>query len=315
MTEKIAIIGDTHFSPKDYDLKKEFFDNYIIEKKYTTIFFQGDVFDNRKNLDVNMLSNTITDIFDKLINTKIYIIVGNHDLYFKNDKKISSVKLLEKIYSNITIIETDTMIKIDNDFFYCIPYDFIPNPNLVKDANYILGHIEVYPFFPSSKITIKDFQEKKTMLGHHHQKKDVYMGTPYALDFNDLNETKGFYEITDTLNYIENKISPKFLSIYYNHDYLLIEEEKRTIQYFLNNYDKRNNYYIYIEEDINADDFIEILDENKIKYKIQIISTKEEIDEEQIIFEDQNIFDIVNDYIEESSKEKLSEIKEKILNN
>ena len=114
---KVAIITDTHFGArKGSQVFHEFF-----QKFYDDIFFptleergikacihMGDAFDNRKNIDFWALNWARKYVYDKFKNlgVKVYQLVGNHDVYYKNTNEINSIESLLEDYDNIVAISS-----------------------------------------------------------------------------------------------------------------------------------------------------------------------------------------------------------------
>ena len=53
----------------------------------------GDAFDNRKNIDYWSLDWAKENVYDKFekLGVKVWQLVGNHDVYYKNTNKINSI--------------------------------------------------------------------------------------------------------------------------------------------------------------------------------------------------------------------------------
>jgi len=112
--EKIALIGDTHFSRKaEHPLIKkhikdgqlEFFD-FVIEtltkQNIKTVLFTGDIHDTRQSINVDALINTKRLFQEKMKDFDIHIILGNHDMYYENSYETTSLELFEDI-PNVTV--------------------------------------------------------------------------------------------------------------------------------------------------------------------------------------------------------------------
>lgn len=216
---KIMIIGDTHFGlsrrgKSKYYLSNQvdFFKKYVIpnQKQVDYIIFLGDVFDNRKNIDFSVLKVVKEEIFNKL-NKKIFIILGNHDIYYNDSNEINSPELLLREYDNIVVIKEVT--KINNNFLL-VPWLYNKThidhykTEIKKSINcYVFGHFEIKEFMPNDRdfmFDLKDFKNNKLVFsGHIHKnmKKNniIYTSTPYDLDWSDINDEKGIY-ILDSIS-------------------------------------------------------------------------------------------------------------------
>ena len=109
---KIALITDTHFGARKanvafHEYFKKFYDDIffptIKERNIKNVIHLGDSFDNRKNVDFWALDWAKEVVYDRLAqyNTKVYTIVGNHDVYFKNTNEINAIDSLLTSYNNI----------------------------------------------------------------------------------------------------------------------------------------------------------------------------------------------------------------------
>ena len=112
---KIALLNDTHFgcrndSPAFIDYQNKFYDEvffpYIIENNIDTLIHLGDVVDRRKFINHNTAYNFKKKFWDRLdkLNIKTYVILGNHDTYFKNTNEVNALDNLSlsknvKVYS------------------------------------------------------------------------------------------------------------------------------------------------------------------------------------------------------------------------
>ena len=108
---KICILGDTHFGVRNnlpifYYHMEIFFDyffDYLKQNNITTLFQLGDLFDNRKHINLKTLSESKRIFFDRLLENNIttHILLGNHDVFFKDSVDISSPELLLKEYKKL----------------------------------------------------------------------------------------------------------------------------------------------------------------------------------------------------------------------
>ena len=108
----LCILGDTHFGARGDSVDflnffEKFYENtffpYLIENNIDTVFQLGDLFDRRKYINFNSLYLCRKYFFDKLRdnNIKMYTLLGNHDISYKNTLKVNSSELLLKEYKNV----------------------------------------------------------------------------------------------------------------------------------------------------------------------------------------------------------------------
>lgn len=243
----VALLADIHFGYGSIDFLKSqlrFFREIFIPycKKYgiKKIIQFGDLFENRRNLDI-LVKNMVYDLFkNDLKDFEIYIYLGNHDVYYKNSNEIHSLKFLSG-FQNVTIIETIQDINFYGKKFLFVPwlYDLnhlktYVNENDISDIDVCFGHFDIVGFKMSKKTVSKGgltkeylFKNfKKVFSGHYHsrstEKMDdreiTYMGMPYQLNRGDEGEERGFCILDcETLKYefVENDVSIKFVSLKY----------------------------------------------------------------------------------------------------
>ncbi len=225
MSNKVLILGDTHFgvrggNPIYFDYFAKFYKHlfeYIDANDINTLIQLGDLTDKRKSIDFLSLSEMRKQFLIPCQERgiKLYIISGNHDCYYKSTNEVNSVQLLKT--SNMVVIDRHPMTysinNIDFDF-----YPWINDANLevslektrISKSKFAVGHFE-FANFRLHKHQIADSgmdheimkNYKLVFSGHYHcvSRKDtvLYTGTPYELDWNDWNDTKGFWvlDLTD----------------------------------------------------------------------------------------------------------------------
>ena len=109
---KIAILADTHFGARnDSQLFLDYFTNFFENTFFPecekggvkTIIHLGDLMDRRKFVNFLTLKNVRDRFVQRIIDENIstHIIIGNHDIYFRNTNDVNSV--VELIPIQITI--------------------------------------------------------------------------------------------------------------------------------------------------------------------------------------------------------------------
>ena len=245
---KIAIIGDLHFGTKKSNdlfvksqikfLKNEFIP-YLKNNGIKKIFIIGDLFETRNHLNVKTF-NTVFDLFNTdLKEFDITIFVGNHDIYYNSTTEVHSIKWLKK-FDNVTLIEDITSIELDNRKILIVPWQvnykefskYIVDNKIESDI--CLGHFDIIGFLLNNHHIcdqgldrdILSDRFKYVFSGHFHTrnkqiKKDseiVYIGSPWHLTRNDIDEEKGFVELDlEKMKYkfVNNNSSLRFISINY----------------------------------------------------------------------------------------------------
>lgn len=243
---KVAIFNDTHFGArKSSKLFQDYFELFYkniffptLEKEgIETVIHLGDVFDNRRAIDFDGLLWTQKVVLEPLKKYNVHMIVGNHDIFLRNSNKINSPNLLLQQYSNIKVYSEPTEINIDGLNIFLIPWINIENEIHVYEqikktkAKMAMGHLELNGFMAHKGHVMENAREPdpflkfdKVFSGHYHTRSDngkiYYLGNPYEIYFNDVNELKGFTIFdTETLEHkhINNPYKLHY-QLYYDED-------------------------------------------------------------------------------------------------
>jgi len=248
---KIAIITDTHFGVRN-DIShflesqgrffKDTFFPKIDELGIDTILHMGDVFDRRKYVNFSTLNECRKFFFNEVAkrNIKLYIILGNHDTYYRNTNSINSISLLLQEYPNIHILYEPQTIQIKETLFVSIPWICEENEKQCWEemsktkAEVCVGHFAIQGFemhigAPSKDgIPHTEFKKFDLLLSghfHHRSKGDniFYLGAPYEMTWSDYNDKKGFHifdTATRNLEFVQNPCN-MFTKIEYDESYFL----------------------------------------------------------------------------------------------
>ena len=242
---KVAIITDQHFGCRknsklfhDYFLKfyNDVFFPTLEEEKITTVIDMGDTFDSRKGIDFSALSWAKNNYYNRLqeMGVTVHTIVGNHTAYYKNTNSVNSVSLLLKEYNNIKVYSDPTEVQLENLKALFIPWINQENQEktlkLIKKTKspVVMGHLELNGFSPYKGHVMDHGMEtnifndfEKVFSGHYHTRsndgKIFYLGNPYEIYWNDVNDTRGFHIFdTETLD-VKSINNPyrMFHNIYY----------------------------------------------------------------------------------------------------
>jgi len=242
---KVAIITDQHFGARknsklfhDYFLKfyNDVFFPTLEEHGITTVVDMGDTFDSRKGIDFSALSWAKNNYYDRLqeMGVKVHTIVGNHTAYYKNTNNVNAVDLLLREYDNVTVYSEPTEVMLGQ-----LPTLFIPWINQENEESTLkliqkttcpcaMGHLELQGFRVNRQIIMEHGLDSKLFekftrvySGHYHTRSTngtvFYLGNPYEIYWNDLNDTRGFTIFdTDTITHesVDNPYK-MFYNIYY----------------------------------------------------------------------------------------------------
>lgn len=305
---KFIILGDCHFGIKQSSF--EYFEKtqlvffieqlipYMKKHNIKTIIQLGDFLDNRTTLDIRLWNRIKREILNVLLEEDIRLItlLGNHDISYKNTRCTSFMYSIEKMYSNITLVNNAEMFSINNCNFLLQPW-LLPNENILNElllkADYVAGHFELMSFeMTKGHINehgqdVKDFKLKnikKVFSGHFHirQKKGKidYVGTPFQLSYGDYCLRNGFVVIDEEFNekFIDNTSSSKYVKLKYNDE----NEKPLEISGLYNNkrlFDLNNipfsdikkhycRFFVNKAKDSKFEEYIYILKQNGIEFEV-----------------------------------------------
>lgn len=254
MYEKIAIFSDPHLGahqndPRWHDISLNYAKWLVktIDKSVVRLIVPGDIFNNRDEIGVSTIE--VAEQFFKILSERFNIIViaGNHDSFYKEHSKVSSISILNN-KTNIKVVSKNIeIIEIDSEKIMLVPWgmnDDIPNFGRVRT---IFGHFEINTFKRTFVDVCKTGVNSSFFLkycdtvfsGHFHliderkysNGKIIYVGSPYEITWNDSNSKKGVYIYcpkTDEYEFVENNYSPKHIEI--NADSILKNEKIEMIK-------------------------------------------------------------------------------------
>lgn len=267
---KIAILGDTHFgarndSPAFNAYFKQFYDQvffpYLDQHGISTVIQLGDLFDRRKYINFNTLAGCKEYFFDALDGRgiRLYVLIGNHDIFFRNTLAVNSPKLLLGEYRNIHLIDRPTYVSFGNGNLDIIPWICDENEKDVAEwmkdskARICLGHFELAGFeMDRGNFCHEGWHQsdllnryKQVISGHFHHGSRIgnilYTGTPYEMTWADWNDEKGFYILdteTEELEFVKNPLT-MFVKLPYNDDELYFDDvQKADYSYYTGKYVK-----------------------------------------------------------------------------
>jgi len=337
---KVAIITDQHFGARknskhfhDYFLKfyNDIFFPTIEKEGITTIVDMGDTFDSRKGIDFSSLSWAKNNYYDKLrdMGCEVHSIVGNHTAYYKNTNNVNAIDLLLAEYDNIKTYSEATEIKLDNLNVLLIPWINSENENATHKAikksksTVVMGHLEFRGFrihrgyVMEQGIDVEMFDKfERVYSGHYHTRSDngkaFYLGNPYEMFWNDLEDTRGFHIFdTETLEHtpIDNPYR-MFYNIYYednNHQTFDTREyENKIVKVIVRKKTSPKKFEKFIDKLYSAN-----VHELKVVENFQL-----EESEDFEAFESEETLSILNRYVEESEisleKSRIQEVIQEV---
>lgn len=276
---KLAIFGDTHCGARqDNDFyirhQERFFGDvffpYLEDNNITTVIHDGDMNDKRRAINIKSLSSLNRSLINPLIAGEYdyWQILGNHDIYYKNTRELSSVVELFRAHegNNFHIVRDPMTVDFDGRLIYLCPW-LIPDELEKLDkvlgktsAKICIGHFELYGFELMKGVTMTHgldpgalSQFDVVMSGHYHTPSRhgnvMYIGAPYQMSYADVDDRKRFI-IFDTETYKIDVIyndDPVFIQFIYTDD----------IDIDSVNYDEFNdvNLKLVVETKVDIDKF------------------------------------------------------------
>jgi hypothetical protein len=236
---KIFLLGDLHLGIRNNSIEwsksqSQFLIDFFCEKvdelgfnPDTDILIQeGDWFHNRENTNNRIWKDSL-GIFEHLsakFKRGIYIILGNHDVYYKDNNNIHSLMGIEKMFDNIHVFEKSEILIInDSHRFLMLPWIDDEKKitaevkKYVGKTDYLICHADIKTFQLNKWVKLQSGLDKSSLKkfkrvysGHIHTRQEdgnvLYTGTPYELDRGDRGNVKGFY----TLDVSKKEISETF---------------------------------------------------------------------------------------------------------
>lgn len=163
--------------------------------------FMGDYFHNRSNINIQTLNYGLQIL--QLLNDnfeKVYFLVGNHDMYHKNKRDITSINMAQ-VYENIEFINEITTIDDCTFIPFMIEDEYKLLPQL--KSKYVFGHLELPGYLLNKMVEMPDHGKETegsfggceyVFSGHFHKRQSkttskgtrvVYTGNCFPHNFSD----------------------------------------------------------------------------------------------------------------------------------
>lgn len=249
-----------------------------VEQKVKDVVFGGDLFQDRSVIDV-MTYHLTFKVLEKYCSklTNLWLLLGNHDMWFHDKWDISSVEPFSAI-DGITFIDKPCTLEIAGSKVDFLPYTHEPLDHLKKlqkglknrkEHKTLVAHLAVDGaqlntlHNTRSDVIIEHDGEMtrvdadsftgwdKVWLGHYHGQQKAgpvveYIGSPLQLNFGEAFQHKHIivYDLEDgKTEYIRNKFSPQ---------HFIIPESD------LDKYDVQKNFIRLEVSDVGSVDLLEL---------------------------------------------------------
>jgi DNA repair exonuclease SbcCD nuclease subunit len=211
--KKAIVCTDQHFSRKNASIiatldNIDFIKFFVEEGKIfgaDTVILCGDFFDNRNTLNIDSMNYGIQAL--EMLSesfSKVYILKGNHDLYYRNNRSVSSITLSKHI-TNIHLIHNPITFGEGKEGVTFLPWLVGDEGKKLKDikSRYVFSHLELGNFKMNANVIMPETDHglkasdipapEFVFSGHFHirqqQKNIVYIGNIFPFDFSDAGDS------------------------------------------------------------------------------------------------------------------------------
>ena len=205
--KKVAAFTDIHFGLKSgsrtHNQDCEEFVNWFCETAQAegceTAIFLGDWHHNRSTTDVSTMNYTVSNL-EKLSQSfeKVYFILGNHDLFYKDKREINSVEFM-RLFPNIVPIR-ENFTQGDVTIMPWLIGDEWKEVSKLK-SRYVFGHLELPLFYMNAMVQMPDHgqlqgshfgHQEYVFSGHFHKRQSkgniTYIGNAFPHNYADAGD-------------------------------------------------------------------------------------------------------------------------------
>jgi len=235
--DKVVVFTDIHFGMKNnsrfHNKDCEDFIIWMIDKAHERgirkCIFMGDWHHHRATINVSTLNYTVSnlrrlnDSFDE-----VYMIMGNHDLYYREKREIHSIPMADE-YENIHVITDDILVKDD---VAIVPWLVDDEWKKIKQiqCKYMFGHFELPSFYMNAMVQMPDLghglkaddlrKPEFVFSGHFHKRQQngnvIYTGNAFPHNYSDAwDDERGlmFLEWGGQPEFVQWPDAPKYRTI------------------------------------------------------------------------------------------------------
>ena len=205
--KKVACFTDIHFGLKSgsrvhnqdcEDFVTWFCDTAKAEGCETAIFL-GDWHHNRSTTDVSTMNYTVSNL-ERLSQSfeKVYFILGNHDLFYKDKREINSIEFM-RLFPNVFPIK-ETLTEGDVTIMPWLVGEEWRNVPKIK-SRYVFGHLELPLFYMNAMVQMPDHgqlqgnhfvNQEYVFSGHFHKRQSkgnvTYIGNAFPHNYADAGD-------------------------------------------------------------------------------------------------------------------------------
>ena len=205
--KKVACFTDIHFGLKggsrthntDCEQFVDWFCDTAQANGCETAVFLGDWHHNRSTTDVSTMNYTVSNL--ERLNAsfeKVFFILGNHDLFYKDKREINSIEFM-RLFPNIIAIKDPLTMEDVTILPWLVGDEWRDVPKI--KSRYIFGHFELPSFYMNAMVQMPDhgqlqrshFQHQDYVFsGHFHKRQQnnniVYIGNAFPHNYADAGD-------------------------------------------------------------------------------------------------------------------------------
>lgn len=205
--KKVACFTDIHFGLKggsrthntDCEQFVDWFCDTARANGCETAVFLGDWHHNRSTTDVSTMNYTVSNL--ERLNAsfeKVFFILGNHDLFYKDKREINSIEFM-RLFPNIIAIKDPLTMEDVTILPWLVGDEWRDVPKI--KSRYIFGHFELPSFYMNAMVQMPDhgqlqrshFQHQDYVFsGHFHKRQQnnniVYIGNAFPHNYADAGD-------------------------------------------------------------------------------------------------------------------------------
>ena len=205
--KKVACFTDIHFGLKggsrthntDCEQFVDWFCDTAKANGCETAVFLGDWHHNRSTTDVSTMNYTVSNL--ERLNAsfeKVFFILGNHDLFYKDKREINSIEFM-RLFPNIIAIKDPLTMEDVTILPWLVGDEWRDIPKI--KSRYIFGHFELPSFYMNAMVQMPDHGQLQrshfthqdyVFSGHFHKRQQnnniVYIGNAFPHNYADAGD-------------------------------------------------------------------------------------------------------------------------------
>ena len=205
--KKVACFTDIHFGLKggsrthntDCEQFVDWFCDTAKANGCETAIFLGDWHHNRSTTDVSTMNYTVSNL--ERLNAsfeKVFFILGNHDLFYKDKREINSIEFM-RLFPNIIAIKDPLTMEDVTILPWLVGDEWRDVPKI--KSRYIFGHFELPSFYMNAMVQMPDHGQLQrshfthqdyVFSGHFHKRQQnnniVYIGNAFPHNYADAGD-------------------------------------------------------------------------------------------------------------------------------